>query len=154
MADVLVIKMFRVLCSNFRVAKRGVAVLPAVLLIGGLIAGIGISGVFIAYYLNQSSFGVKLSQEALSAAQSGAQDAMLKIIRDRNFNFNPNPYTLNLGNYSAQITVCKDTCAGTGKFQIDSLGTSFNKQRKIRAVINYNNLTGEVRLESEKEIPI
>ncbi len=137
--------------SKFRFRNGGVAVLPVILLIGGLIAEIGIAGVFIAYYLSQSSFGVKLSEEALAAAQSGTQDALLRIVRDKNFNPSPNPYTLNVGSYSAQITVCKDTCAGADKFQIDSLGVSFNKQRKIRAIINVHNLTGEVKLESEKE---
>jgi len=140
--------------GKFLFGSGGAAVLPVILLIGGLIAEMGITGVFVAYYLNQSGFGVKLSEEALTAAQSGVHDAMLRIIRDKNFNPSPNPYNLNLGNYSAQITVCKDTCAGTGKFQIDSLGISFNKQRKIQAIINIDNYTGEVKLESEREIAL
>ncbi len=145
--------MFHASCFKFS-GVNGVAVLPVILLIGGLITEIGIAGVFVAYYLSQSGFGIKASEEALAAAQSGIQDATLRIIRNRYFNPSPNPYTLNLGNYSAQITVCKDTCAGVGKFQIDSLGTSFNKQREIRAIVNVDNSTGEIRLESEKEVAI
>ena len=115
---------------------------------------IGIAGAFIAYFLNQSGFGIKLSEEALAAARAGIQDATIRIVRDKNFNPSPNPYTLTIGNRSAQVTICKDTCAGTDKFQVDSLGIAFNKRRKIRAVIYVNSLTGEVKLESEREIAI
>jgi len=133
---------------------RGAATLPVVLLVGGLIVEIGIAGAFIAYFLSQSGFGVKLSEEALAAARAGAQDALIRIVRDKNFNPSPNPYTLTIGNRSAQVTVCKDTCAGTDKFQVDSLGIAFNKRRQVRAIIHVNNLTGEVKLESEREVAI
>jgi len=132
--------------------RRGVATLPVILLIGGLITEISIAGAFIAYFLSQSGFGIKLSEEALAAAQAGAQDAMIRIVRNKNFNPSPNPYTITIGNVSAQITVCKDTCAGINKFQVDSLGISFNKRRQIRAIIHVDNLTGKVELESEKEV--
>lgn len=131
-----------------------VATLPVILLVGGLIVEIGIAGAFIAYFLNQSGFGVKLSEEALAAARAGVQDALIRIVRNKNFNPSPNPYTLTIGNRSAQITVCKDTCAGTDKFQVDSLGIAFTKRRQVRAILYVNNLTGEVKLESEKEMEI
>ena len=134
--------------------KKAAVTLPVILLVGGLIAEISIAGAFIAYFLNQSGFGIKLSEEALAAARAGIQDATIRIVRDKNFNPSPNPYTLTIGNRSAQVTICKDTCAGTDKFQVDSLGIAFNKRRKIRAVIYVNSLTGEVKLESEREIAI
>jgi len=134
--------------------KKAAVTLPVILLVGGLIAEISIAGAFIAYFLNQSGFGIKLSEEALAAARAGIQDATIRIVRDKNFNPSPNPYTLIVGSRSSQVTICKDTCAGTDKFQVDSLGIAFNKRRKIRAVIYVNSLTGEVKLESEREIAI
>ena len=139
---------------NSLLNTKAAATLPVILLVGGLIVEIGITGAFIAYFLNQSGFGIKLSEEALAAARAGIQDATIRIVRDKNFNPSPNPYTLTIGNRSAQVTICKDTCAGTDKFQVDSLGIAFNKRRKIRAVIYVNSLTGEVKLESEREIAI
>jgi len=139
---------------NSLLNTKAAATLPVILLVGGLIVEIGIAGAFIAYFLNQSGFGIKLSEEALAAARAGIQDATIRIVRDKNFNPSPNPYTLTIGNRSAQVTICKDTCAGTDKFQVDSLGIAFNKRRKIRAVIYVNSLTGEVKLESEREIAI
>jgi len=134
--------------------KKAAVTLPVILLVGGLIAEISIAGAFIAYFLNQSGFGIKLSEEALAAARAGIQDATIRIVRDKNFNPSPNPYTLTIGNRSAEVTVCKDTCAGTDKFQVDSLGIAFNKRRQVRAIIHVNNLTGEVKLESEREVAI
>ena len=133
---------------------KGAAALPVVLLVGGLIVEIGIAGAFIAYFLSQSGFGVKLSAEALAAAKAGIQDAKMRIVRDKNFIPSPNPYTLTIGNNSAQISVCKDTCAGTGKFQVDSLGMALTKRRKVRAILYIDSTTGEMKLESEKEIAL
>jgi len=140
--------------GNLTFRQSGFASLPVILLIGGMLVELGITGAFIAYFLSQSGLGVRLSQDALSAAQAGVQDALIRIVRDKNFNPSSNPYAISVGNSSAQITVCKDTCAGSNKFQIDSLGTAFNKKRKIRAIIGVNNLTGEVKLESENEIAL
>jgi len=138
------------------------ATLPIVLLIGGLVIEIGIAGAFIAYYLSQSGFGVKLSAEALAAAKAGIQDAKMRIVRNKNFIPSPNPYTLSIGNNSAQITVCKElktvstACdtAMAGKFEITSLGTAFTKRRQVQAILYINSTTGEMKLESEEEIAI
>ncbi len=86
----------------------------------------------------------------------------MKIVRNKNFIASPNPYTLNIGNNSSQITVCKDLktvslpcdTAMTGKFEITSLGTASTKRRQVRAVLSVNSTTGEVKLESEKEIAL
>jgi len=141
---------------------RGVATLPVVLLVGGLAIEIGIAGAFIAYFLGQSGFGVKLSAEALAAAKAGIQDAKMRIVRNKNFIPSPNPYTLTIGNNSAQITVCKElktvstACdtAMSGKFEVTSLGIAFPKRRQVRAILYINGTTGEVKVESEKEIAI
>jgi hypothetical protein len=153
--------MFRSLENKFK-AANGVATLPVILLIGGVIVEIGIASAFIAYFLNQSGFGVKLSAEALAAARAGIQDAKMRIVRDKNFVPGSNPYSLTVGNNSVQITVCKDLktvsnpcdTAMSGKFEITSLGSAFTKRRQIRAILSVNGTTGEIKLESEKEIAL
>ena len=134
--------------------QKAAVTLSMTILVGGLIVELGIALAFISYYLLQGGFGLKLSEQAITAAKSGAQDAVIRIVRDANFNPSPNPYTLTIGSGSAQITVCKDTCAGTGKIQIDSLGSVLTKRRQIRAIVSVSSQTCEVRLESEKEISL
>lgn len=149
---------------NGQKLKVGAVTLPVVLLIGGLIVEIGIAGAFMAYYLAQSGLGVKLSEEALAAGRAGIQDAKMRIVWNKSFNPSPNPYILNAGNRTAQIMVCKDkktvssACdTSTGmidKYEITSLGSALTKRRQIRAIISINSLTGEVKVESEKEVGI
>ena len=124
------------------------------LFIGGIIVEIGIAGAFISYYLSQSGFGVKMSAEALAAAEAGVQDAIIKIIRNKNFT--SSGYDLAVGSRSTNVVVCKDTCSGIseGKHKITSIGSALVKRRKIEAVVNVNATTGEVKIESILEVVI
>jgi uncharacterized protein (UPF0333 family) len=148
--------------SDFFSKNHGAVTLPVVLLIGGLIMEMAIAGAFLAYFLSQSGFGVKLSAEAFSAAQSGIEDAKLKIVRDKNFTVSPNPYDLTIGNRTAEITVCKNfrtvsmACdtAMSGKYEITSLGSAMAKRRQLRAIFYVDDATGEVKLESLEEIAL
>lgn len=138
------------------------ATLPVVLLVGGLVVEIGIAGAFIAYFLSQSGFGVKLSAEALAMAKAGLQDATMRIVRNKNFIPSPNPYTLTLGNNSVEVTVCKElrtvttACdtAMSGKFEVTALGQALTKRRQLRAILYVDSITGEVKLESQREIAL
>lgn len=142
---------------------KAVATLPVVLLIGGLIVEIGIAGAFMAYYLAQSGLGVKLSEEALAAARAGIQDAKIRIVRNKNLGYTTS--TLIVGNRDSKITICKDAktvssaCDTPGadmdnKYEITSLGAALTKRRQVRAIVSVDNLTGEVKVESEKEVAI
>jgi len=126
--------------------NKATAALPAMLFIGGIFVEIGLAGAFISFYLNLRGFGIKMSAEALAAAEAGVQDALIKIIRNKDFT--SSGYDLTVGNRSANVVVCKDTCAGTGKHKITSIGSALVKRRKIEAVVNVNNTTGEVKIES------
>lgn len=134
--------------------QKAAVTLSMTLLVGGLIVELGIALAFISYYLMQGGFGLKLSEEALAAARSGIEDATIRIVRDGNFNPSPNPYSITIGNGLAQITVCKDICAGTGKFQVDSLGSVLTKRRQVRAIVSVDSQTGEVKMESEREVSL
>jgi len=134
--------------------QRAAITTSMMLLVGGLIVELGIALAVISYFLVQGSFGLKMSQEALLIARSGAQDAVLRIIRDKTFNPSPNPYTLALGSGSAQVTVCRDSCAGTGTFEIDSLASVFTKRRQIRIIVSVDANTGQVKIQSEKEVSL
>lgn len=136
--------------------------LPTILLIGGIIIEIAITGVFIIYFLGQSSFGVKLSAEALSASRTGVYDAILKIVREKNFSTGATPYTIAIDNNSVQVWVCRNSktavsycdTAASDKYEITSLGKARDKNRRLRAFLNVNNVNGEVRVESISEITL
>jgi hypothetical protein len=140
--------------------NKATAALPAMLFIGGIIVEIGIAGAFISYYLSQSGFGIKMSAEALAAAEAGVQDALIKIIRNKDFT--SSGYDLTVGNRSANIIVCKDTktvsslcdTENSGKHEITSIGSALVKKRKIEAIVNVNSATGEVKIESIQETAI
>ncbi len=138
--------------------EKGVAALPMVLLIGGIIVEIALAGAFIAFFASQSGLGIKLSDEALTAAKSGVQDAIIKIIRNKNFS-SPSGYVLAVGNRSATIIVCRDSytvstacdTASVGRDEIISTGSAALKRRKIKTMVNVDNVTGEVKVVSIEE---
>ncbi len=131
--------------------KRAIAALPMMLLIGGIVAEIGIASALIAYFFSQGNIGIKISAETLAIANSGVNDALIKIIRNKDFS---GTYNLTVSvDKLANITVTRDLPA-VNKSKIVSIGTLLNKKRKLEAVVNINPSSGEVKIESIKEIAI
>ncbi len=126
--------------------------MPTILLISGIIVEISVAGVLVAYFFSQSGFGIKLSAEALGAANAGISDALIRIVRDKNFSHLG--YNLIVGRGQSYVEVCKDVCVGSGKHEIISTGSVLTKRRKIKAIVNVDGTTGEVKVESIKEIPL
>lgn len=141
--------------------RNGVAALPVMVLIGGITMSVAVTGLLVTYALSQGVFGGKLSAEASSAAQSGIEDAVVKIIRNKNFS-SPIPYSVSVGIRTTIVTVCKDfktvsspcDTANTGKDEITSLGTALTKSHKLREIMSVNPLTGEIQMESVGEISL
>lgn len=139
---------------------KAAATLLTTLTMGGVIISVGLTGLFLIYFLTQSSLGVKLGTEALAAAASGVEDAKLKIVRDKNFS--SAGYPINVGSRSAQVVVCRDSKTSAapcdtpspGKDEVTSLGSAFTKRRRLRAILNVTSRTGEVQVESVREIPL
>ncbi|MDE2001464.1 MAG: hypothetical protein KGI60_02770 [Patescibacteria group bacterium] len=133
--------------------RRGVAALPMVLLIGGLLVEVVIVLTTSAYISSNAEFGMRLSSQALLTARSGMEDALIKVVRDKTF---ASTYTLTVDAGTASITVCKDspapTCAGSGKQQITVIGTVQGRSRTLQAVVDTDAATGLVTLEYMKEI--
>jgi len=64
------------------IKRKGVAVLPAVLIFGVVILGIVITGLFTTQLVNRSVFGIRLAEEVEAAARSTVADIHLRLIRD------------------------------------------------------------------------
>lgn len=132
---------------------RGIAFLPTILILSAVIVELGIAGTLLVYLLNNVNLGARLSAEALAAAQAGTEDGIIRVIRDKNYS-NVAGYILDVGDRSVTVTVCKDICAGVGKHLITSRGKAINKFRQLEAVLEVNPITGEMRVETIKEVAL
>ena len=154
-----VMKMLNKLISNLRTtaydlrAKEGVAALPTILVLGGLVTEIIISVVATSYLFIESEFGNKLSADAFLAAKAGAADAIMKVVRDKTYTSATT--TLAVGNYSADVFVCRELpCFAVGKHKIISVGKAQTRRRSLEVILDVDSATGEVRLESLKEVQL
>lgn len=145
--------------------RRGIIALPTILLISGIVLEISIALALVAYFLLQSGAGNKFSFEALLMAQAGVDDAVMRIIRNNDFGSGTVSYTLTTDiirkvdvvvcrGYRITSNVCDLDQAISGKTEVDSLGKSLNKNRKLRAIININPENSEIKIETIEEIPV
>ncbi|MEK7612470.1 MAG: hypothetical protein AAB407_03955 [Patescibacteria group bacterium] len=141
---------------NLKSDKQGVASLSAILLIGAIIVDIALVGMFIVFIANNTNYGFRLSAQAYADAESGIQDAILRVIRNQYSD--DDPYTIPSG---ATIEICDDSdascnntviCNGSpscaisvGKREIVSDGQALTKRRRLRATLDVDPHTGEVR---------
>lgn len=133
--------------------KKGVSTLPTMLLLGGIIIEIAIASAFLTYYFNVTNFSSRLAAEALAAARAGIDDAIIQVIRNKNFTAYPDPYIVTVsGGKIASVTVCRDTCVGSGKDQVVSTASILNKRSKVEAILSVSP-EGKVTVDSIKEIP-
>ena len=133
--------------------ENGVAALPMILILGGLVVEITIAVLSASYIFIESEFGNKLSSEAMLAARAGVADAIFKVVRDKTFTSATT--TLAVGNYSADVSVCRELpCLAIGKHKIISVGKAQTRRRSLEAVLIVDSTTGEVRLESLKEVQL
>ena len=128
--------------------RRAIAALPVMLLIAGIIAEMAAAGALTAYFLIQSGIGVKLSSEALAAANAGTEDGLMRLIRNKDL---IDSYALTIGDKEIYVIISD---IGGGKKKIISEGRAFLKRRKLEVIINIDSSTGEVEVESIQEVAL
>lgn len=135
--------------------NTGVAALPMILLISAIIIEIAVISVVLATTLNNTRFSDRLGTEALSAARAGAHDAMIRVVRFKDCPSDPNPecpamYSLNVGSRSADVTIS----TGAGLVTIISTGKALSREKRVQVILGVDSVTGEVSLQSFKEISL
>ena len=132
---------------------KGIAALPTLLVLGGVIVNIVIVLTTGVYLLGTSGLGAKLSSEALAAAYAGVQDGLIRLARDNN-TF-PASYQFPVSTASANVQMCGELpeCGGAGKRKVSAVGTALTRSRKLEAIVSVS-MFGEVKLESLKEVPL
>src|SRR3989344_8944732 len=113
-----------------RASQRGVALLPVILVLFGLVMVVGVAIAGISVSENTISSTKDASDEALAIAESGIQDALMKLARDKDFT-SVGGYNLSVSGGTATIIVP----SGSSK-DITSTGALNNKTRKIQLTVN------------------
>ncbi len=124
--------------------KRGQAVLSFVFLIGTIILSISLTVALLAYSFLSSGYGFQASNRAMALASAGAEDALLKLARNKDFSA-VSPYSVPVGNDSASVTVAQNSPV-SGQAKIISTATIVFQQRKIQVVVSVDSVTGQISL--------
>ncbi len=137
----------------------GMAALPTILLIAGIVIQIVATGAILAFSFSAGGFGVLLSTKALFGARAGVDDAIHRII---NNNYT-SPYSIStiMGAYTiiTDITIERDPiipCAVAWgcRYRIHSTGRAIFRQRRVEVILAVDPNTREIRRESFREIEI
>jgi len=138
----------------------GVATLPTMLLLGAIIIEIAIAMAFLTYYFNTIIYGSRLAAEALEVARAGADEAVLRVIRDKNYS-SVTPFTFTVSQNplrTANVQVCKDilcdSSLANGKTEILSTSAVLNRLARIRVILNVDATTGLVGVDAYEEKPL
>lgn len=135
--------------------QSGVATLPVILLISGIVMELAVAGVIVSALLTNTVFNSRLSAEALAVARAGAQDAIVKIIRYKNCNASscggPVPYTITIGSRTAVVSIVDNL---NNTLTVKSEGTAVTRKKKIEAVVGVDASSGKVSVLSFEEVSL
>lgn len=138
--------------------RKGQMTLPFILLVSGIIIEIAIAGAFVTYFLSTSGYGERLAVRAEAAARSGVNDALVRIMQNKNFSSascdSPYEYSLSVGGGDiSSVSLCRTTdfSTNTYTFTITSLGIAGMHQKKFVAIAVVDQTTGQTALESISE---
>ncbi|OGY56832.1 MAG: hypothetical protein A2Y84_01680 [Candidatus Colwellbacteria bacterium RBG_13_48_8] len=145
--------------NHLQLSERGIATLPIVLIMVGIIFEVTLAGLVVSRLLGGGLLEEQLATEALMAAKSGAQDAVMRVTRYINCpdsGYCPSPYSLSVGQYEACYNILDDslgTSTQTGLTTIYSRGTARGRERMVEVVLEVSTSTvGEVRIRSFREV--
>lgn len=127
--------------------KKGIAALITVLSLGGLIFTISMGSALISFWANQNIKSIRDSNKAFYAAQSGLQDTLIKL--ERNKDFPSGSFTLSVYNTS---DVSVSVTNSSGQAIINATSTISQVNKKLQAVIDIDTTTGLITPTSTVEM--
>lgn len=120
--------------------RNGQAAISFVFIIGTIMLSIGVAVAVIAMSFLNSGYGFKFSNAAMAIATAGAEDALLRLARNKDFS---STYSVPVNSYSANVAVTQNS-PSSGQAKIISSATVFFQQRKIQVVVAVNGTTSEI----------
>ncbi len=136
--------------SRILAVRSGQSFLVLILLIGGMVAVIGVLLAFFAGALVDSSSGYQASVTAQAAAISGAQDALLQL--DRNPDFSAGGYALAVGSTTATVSVTQNAPSAY-LITVSSSAIVSGRTGKINVVVAENASTSQMTIVSWQILP-
>jgi len=127
--------------------KQGVAALITVLSMGGLIFTIALGAVIIAYFANQNILSFRNSTRAFYASQSGLQDALLKLERNKDYR---DSFNLSIDGVN-NVTVSFAEFNPPREFAIISTSTFAQSNTRIQVIVEIDDTTGLITPTSTSE---
>ena len=127
--------------------RKGQVFLSMALLIGGIVIAVGIFFSFFVSSFIDSGYGLQSSYIAEAVATSGVEDVLLQL--ERNSSFSSSGYTVNVGNYSATVTV---TTPSSGLITVHSVSTVSSITKTISVVVSQNPINNQIMIASWQEI--
>ena len=128
---------------------RAQTALGVVILIAGIIILISALLAFVSISFLNSIFSFQSAQNAYLAAASGAEDATLQLMRNKDFP--TGTYSIPVGPYTSSVTVSQNTPTA-GLVTVTSVGTVNFNSRKIQLLLSVNSSTGAVDIVSWREV--
>ncbi len=122
--------------------RSGQAALSFVFLIGIITLSIGVTVSLLAASFLNSGYGFRSANKAMALATAGAEDALLKLNRNKDFSA-VSSYSVPVNGDSASVTVNQNSPL-TGEARIISTAVSFFQQRKIQVIVSISSSTGQV----------
>ncbi len=139
----------------------GVAALPVILLISGIILEIVAASAFLAFSFSSGSFGTLLAAESFFGARTGSDDAIYRVIKNNYSSSYSLTTTTGTHTVVIDVTVEKDpidlgscTVAWGCRYRIYSTGRVLFRERKVETILSVDPNTREIRRESFKEVEI
>ncbi len=136
----------------------GVASLLVTLLLGGIIVEMSLIGMLLITKTQSANSGIRQSQDTLAGAQSGLDDGILSIIRNKNGPYSDKNFSIGVA--AVEVSFCKNAysknsdcdTAVAGVYEVTSIASASLKRRKMVAQLRVNATTGLVVVESIKEV--
>ena len=131
--------------------KKAQATLSLTILVGGTAILVGLTLAFLTLSFINITAGIQASSRALTVASAGAQDALLQLIRNKDFS--SGGYQVSIGNDTAMVSV-NNTVSVNQLAEIVSAATVFKSQRKIKVVASVDSQNGKVSVVSWEQLRI
>ena len=98
---------------------------------------------------SSNSLSLRAGNDALMVARGGANDAMIKVLRNKDFS--SGGYAVTMDSKTATVTVTRDQPA-VGQTTIVSTATIIGRQKTIKLIVDIDPTSGQVGIVSLGEI--
>lgn len=133
---------------------RAQAALSLVLLISGVVILSGLSLIFLVNSFTSTTLAFRAANHALAVASAGMDDALLRLVRNKNFDTGGSAYSVNIGPNETAIVEVEQDNPVTGQIKILSEAQILLYRRKIQAVVAVDPVTQRVNVISRGQVAL